>query len=257
MKKVSRTQLLIISVVFSLITIILILTLSDRTEINKMEIENAEKLLGLEFKDTERDSMLENLRMNVSSYESNRNVELKNNVVPSLLFNPLPIGFEFNTAQEALIFSNYSNTKLPDDIEKLAFYSIGELAELIRTKQISSVELTNFFLKRLEKYGPTLECVITLTKERALKRALLADKEIAEGNYRGMLHGIPFGVKDLLSTKDHKTTWGATPFIDQMIKEDAIVIKKLEEAGAVLIAKLTMGALAWGDVWYGGKTRNP
>jgi len=214
-------------------------------------------LVGLEFNDTERDSMLDNLRTNFGSYELIRNAELKNNVVPSLLFNPLPIGFEFNKVQDPLLFSNYSNTKLPDDIEKLAFYSIGELAELIRTKQFSSVELTEFFLKRLEKYGPTLECVITLTKERALRQALLADKEIAKGNYKGLLHGVPFGVKDILSTKDHKTTWGATPFIDQMIKEDAVVIKKLEEAGAVLIAKLTMGALAWGDVWYGGKTRNP
>ena len=257
MEKVSRNKLLIISIVFSLITIVLILILSDRAEISKMEIENAEKLLGLEFNDTERDSMLENLRMNVGNYELIRNVELKNNVVPSLLFNPLPIGFEFNKVQDPLLFSNYFNTELPDDIEKLAFYSIGELAELIRTKQFSSVELTEFFLKRLEKYGPTLECVITLTKERALRQALLADKEIAKGNYKGLLHGIPFGVKDLLSTKDHKTTWGATPFKDQMIKEDAVVIKKLEEAGAVLIAKLTMGALAWGDVWYGGKTRNP
>jgi Asp-tRNA(Asn)/Glu-tRNA(Gln) amidotransferase A subunit family amidase len=257
MKKVSFAQILAIGVVLSLITIVLVLTLSDRKEINKNEVENAEKIVGLKFTDAKRDSMLDNLIANLNSYKSNWKVELKNSVVPSLLFNPLPIGFEFNKIQESLVFSDYSNTKLPDDIEKLAYYSIGELAELIRTRQISSVDLTVLFLERLENFGPKLECVITLTKERALRKASFADKEIAEGNYRGMLHGIPFGVKDLLSTSDYKTTWGANPFKDQVIRKDATIIKKLEEAGAVLLVKLTMGALAWGDVWYDGKTRNP
>ena len=257
MKKVSFLQLLAISVVLSLITIVLFLTVSDKKEIETTEVENAEKMFGLKFTLSERDSMLDNLIEYRSGYKSNWNVELKNSVTPSLLFNPLPSGFEFNKEQKPLVFSNYSNTELPDDIEKLAYYSIGELAELIRTKQISSFALTEFFLLRLKEYGPKLECIINITKERALRQASLADKEIAGGNYRGLLHGIPFGVKDLLSTKDYKTTWGATPFIDQMIKEDATLIKKLEEAGAVLIVKLTMGALAWGDVWYDGKTRNP
>jgi Asp-tRNA(Asn)/Glu-tRNA(Gln) amidotransferase A subunit family amidase len=214
-------------------------------------------MFGLKFILSERDSMLDNLIEYRNSYKSNWNVELKNSVIPSLLFNPLPAGFEFNKEQKPLEFNDYTKTKMPDDIEQLAYYSIGELAELIRTKQMSSVELTVFFLERLEKFGPKLECVITLTKERALRHASLADKEISEGKYRGMLHGIPFGVKDLLSTKEYKTTWGATPFKDQVINEDATIIKKLEEAGAVLLVKLTMGALAWGDVWYGGKTRNP
>jgi Asp-tRNA(Asn)/Glu-tRNA(Gln) amidotransferase A subunit family amidase len=131
------------------------------------------------------------------------------------------------------------------------------LAELIRTKQITSVELTEFYLERLRKYDPILHCVITLTEERALKQAKLMDEELSAGKYRGLLHGIPFGVKDLLATKDYKTTWGAEPYKEQKINEDAIVIKKLEDAGAVLVAKLTMGALAWGDVWFEGKTRNP
>jgi len=257
MKKVSFLQLLAISVVLSLITIVLFLTFTDKKEIETTEVENAEKIFGLKFTLSERDSMLDNLIEYRSGYKSNWNVELKNSVTPSLLFNPLPSGFEFNKEQKPLVFSDYSNTKLPDDIEKLAYYSIGELAELIRTKQISSFALTEFFLFRLVEYGPKLECIINITKERALRQASLADKEIAQGNYRGLLHGIPFGVKDLLSTRDYKTTWGATPFIDQMLKEDATLIKNLEEAGAVLIVKLTMGALAWGDVWYGGKTRNP
>lgn len=257
MKKVSFLQLLAISVVLSVITIVIVLTVTDQREIETKEIETAEKIIGLKFILSERDSMIDNLIKYRNSYKSNWNVELKNNVVPSLLFNPLPVGFEFNKIQKPLEFSDYSKTKMPDDMEQLAYYSIGELAELIRTKQISSVDLTVFFLERLEEYGDKLECVVTLTKERALRYASLADKEIVEGKYRGLLHGIPFGVKDLLSTKNYKTTWGATPFKDQMINEDAIVIKKLEEAGAVFLAKLTMGALAWGDVWYGGKTRNP
>jgi Asp-tRNA(Asn)/Glu-tRNA(Gln) amidotransferase A subunit family amidase len=127
----------------------------------------------------------------------------------------------------------------------------------MRTKQITSMELSKFFLARLKEYGPKLECVITLTEELALKQAARADEEIAVGKYRGMLHGIPYGAKDLLAVRGYKTTWGAAPYKDQIIDQDAAVIKKLEEAGAVLVAKLTMGALAWGDVWFGGQTRNP
>ena len=113
------------------------------------------------------------------------------------------------------------------------------------------------YLGRLKKYGPKLQCVITLTEERALEHARIADEEIAKGKYRGLLHGIPYGAKDLLAVKGYKTTWGSMPYKDQTIDEDATVIKKLDEAGAVLVAKLTMGELAWGDVWYGGMTRNP
>ncbi|MCK7526425.1 MAG: amidase [Ignavibacteriales bacterium] len=163
----------------------------------------------------------------------------------------------FPKDQTDVKFSDYSNTKMPANKDELAFYTIGQLAELIRTKQISSTELTKFFIDRLKKFDPVLHCVISFTEERAFRQAKIADEEIAAGKYRGLLHGIPFGVKDLLATKDYKTTWGAMPYKDQMIDEDATVIKKLEEAGAVLIAKLSMGALAWGDVWFGGKTRNP
>jgi Asp-tRNA(Asn)/Glu-tRNA(Gln) amidotransferase A subunit family amidase len=128
---------------------------------------------------------------------------------------------------------------------------------LLRIQKLTSLELTRFCLERLKKYGPVLECVITLTEELALKQAGQADKEIAAGNYRGLLHGIPYGIKDLFAAKGYKTTWGATPYKNQMIDLDATVVKKLQAAGAVLVAKLTMGALAWGDRWYGGRTRNP
>ena len=236
------------------------LTISSQTFsqiITKENIEGAEKIIGLKFTDAERDSMLSSLDSQLVNYEHMRDISLKNSIPPAITFNPIPVGFEFPKEQKQIRFSDYSHTKLPEDINDLAYYSTGELAELIRTKQITSTKLTKFFLERLKKYDPALHCVIALTEERALRQAKLMDDEIAAGKYRGLLHGIPFGVKDLLATKDYKTTWGAMPYKEQMIDEDATVIKKLEDAGAVLCAKLTMGALAWGDVWYGGKTRTP
>jgi Asp-tRNA(Asn)/Glu-tRNA(Gln) amidotransferase A subunit family amidase len=127
----------------------------------------------------------------------------------------------------------------------------------MRRKKITSTELTRLYLDRLKEYGPKLECVITLTEDLALRQAKRADEEIAAGKYRGPLHGIPYGAKDLFAVRGYRTTWGAAPYVDQMIDDDAAVIEKLEAAGAVLVAKLTLGALAWGDVWYGGMTRNP
>ncbi|MBM3297359.1 MAG: amidase, partial [Candidatus Aminicenantes bacterium] len=134
---------------------------------------------------------------------------------------------------------------------------VTKLAALLRARKITSTELTQLYLDRLKTYGPRLECVITLTEELALEQARRADAEISAGRYRGPLHGIPWGAKDLLSTKGIRTTWGAVPYKDRVFDEDATVVKKLEEAGAVLVAKLTLGELAWGDVWYNGRTRNP
>lgn len=230
---------------------------SNAQNITKENIENAEKLIGLSFTEAERDSMLGLLGEQFVNYQKIHAFELNNNVPPSIMFNPIPVSFKFNYLQKLVKFSDYSYVKMPSDKNDLAFYSIGELAELIRTKRITSTGLTKFFIDRLKKYDPQLHCVITLTEERAFRQAKIADEEIVSGKYRGILHGIPFGVKDLLSTRDYKTTWGAMPFKDQMLTEDAIIIKKLETAGAVLIVKLSMGALAWGDVWFGGKTRNP
>ena len=225
--------------------------------IDREAIQKSEIILGLEFTDQERDSMIADLEQSREDFNAIRDFQLDNSIPPALAFNPVPVGFDFEGEQQEIKYSNYSNTKLPDDLNELAFYSIGQLAELIRTGKITSVELTGFFLDRLKKYGGSLQCVITLTEELAMKQAKKADKEIAEGKYRGMLHGIPYGAKDLLSVKGYRTTWGAMPYKDQVIEKDAEVIKRLEEAGAVLVAKLTMGALAWGDVWFGGKTRNP
>jgi Asp-tRNA(Asn)/Glu-tRNA(Gln) amidotransferase A subunit family amidase len=201
--------------------------------------------------------MVDGLNENLESYIKNRELSLMNEIPPAISFNPLPVGFSISQKQNKLIFSKYNSIKLPSNMDALAFYSIGELAQLIKDRKISSVELTRFFIDRLKKYSPDLFNVITITEERAYAEAKKADLEIRSGKYRGMLHGIPYGVKDLLSTKNYKTTWGASPFKDQLIDEDAEVIKKLSNSGAVLIAKFSMGELAWGDVWFGGRTRNP
>lgn len=230
---------------------------AQENKITKENIQHAEKITGLEFNDAERDSMLDNLNEQLGNYNKIRSLILPNSIPPAITFNPVPIGFKFDQKQMPVKFSDYNNIKLPANRDDLAYYSIGELAHLIKSKQITSTELTKFFIERLKKFSPKLLNVITLTEDRALAEARKADEEIAGGKYRGLLHGIPFGVKDLLSTKTYKTTWGATPYKEQVIDEDATVIKKLNEAGAVLAAKFTMGALAWGDVWFGGMTRNP
>ena len=140
---------------------------------------------------------------------------------------------------------------------ELAFLPVTHLSQLIKRRQISSMDLTKLYLERLKKYNEQLHCVITFTEELALKQAKKADDEIRVGHYRGPLHGIPYGVKDLFAVKNYRTTWGATPFKEQSFDEDATLVKKLEEAGAVLLAKTSVGALAWGDVWFDEKTRNP
>ncbi len=229
----------------------------NEKKIKKEIIPNAEKIIGLEFTDAERDSMVDALNDQLNNYENIRKIHLDNSIPPAILFNPIPVGFKFDQKQKQLKFSDYSYVKMPKNIEDITFYSIGELAQLIKTRKITSTQLTKFYLERLKKYGPKLHSVITLTEERALRQAEKADQEISKGKYRGMLHGIPFGVKDLLNSKGYKTTWGAAPYKDQLNNKDATVIKKLEDAGAVLCAKLSMGELAMDDVWFGGMTRNP
>lgn len=220
-------------------------------------LQDAQKVMGLNFSEAQLDSTLTEMEEMQESYAAIRKVDLPNNVAPALVFNPIPVGYTFEQQKTKFEVAAPAKVKLPRKREELAFYSVPQLAELVRTQQITSEELTKFYLARLKKYGPTLQCVTTLTEELALQQARQADKEIKAGRYKGMLHGIPFGVKDLLSTKRYKTTWGAMPYKDQVIDEDATVVQRLQDAGGVLVAKLTLGALAMGDVWYGGKTRSP
>jgi Asp-tRNA(Asn)/Glu-tRNA(Gln) amidotransferase A subunit family amidase len=220
-------------------------------------VNAAARVFGLDFTPVERDSMLDKLNEARKNYEALRKIDLPNDIAPALYFNPLPAGFVMPTGPSAFKASPVGKVSLPANRDELAFYTVSQLGELIRTKQISSVDLTQFFLNRLKTYGTTLHCVITLTDELALAQAKRADAELNAGKYRGPLHGIPYGAKDLLAKKGYKTTWGSVPYKDQAIDSDATVIRKLEEAGAILCAKMSVGELAMGDVWFGGKTRNP
>ena len=250
----------------SIITILCILSFTlggfitqklEEEKITVALIKQAQKIIGLDFTDAEADTMLLDLERRRKSYAALRNLNISNSVAPALNFNPLPAGYRFPDQANYFKVSAQQNIKLPADREKLAFFTITQLAGLIQSKQISSVELTRFFIERVKKYDPVLLYAVSITEERAMKQARKADAEIAAGKYRGLLHGIPFGVKDLLATKDYKTTWGSVAYKDQKIDMDATVVTRLENAGAVLIAKMTLGELAMGDVWFGGKTKNP
>ncbi|GAB3999382.1 amidase [Spirosoma daeguense] len=229
----------------------------DKKPITADMVNVAARVFGLEFTPSERDSMLDNLNNARQNYEALRKIDLPNDVAPALYFNPLPSGFVMPIGASSFKASAPEKIVLSKNREELAYYTVGQLGQLIRTRQISSVELTTFFLERLKTYDAKLHCVISLTDDLALRQARRADAELKAGKYRGPLHGIPYGAKDLLATKDYKTTWGADPYKDQKIDMDATVIRRLEEAGAVLCGKMTLGALAMGDVWFGGMTRNP
>ncbi len=224
----------------------------------KSDIAGAEKLVGLEFDDAERDSMQSDLADYRNGYEALRRVTLENHVQPALVMHvSSPPAVKSTRGAKRLRLGEPRHTKRPANLEDVAFWSVRDLAHLVRTRQVTSVELTTMYLDRLKQFGPTLECVVSLTEARAMEHARRADEEIKAGKYRGPLHGIPYGAKDLLAVKGTKTTWGSVPFKEQVIDETATVIQRLDDAGAVLVAKLTLGELAWGDVWFGGMTRNP
>lgn len=225
--------------------------------ITRASARGAAGLIGLRFSDAKIDSMIDGLKDQAKNYQALRVTPLGNGVPPALVFNPLPVGFTVDRTRRPFVASRRERVTVPSTEDELAFMPVGDLAELMRTRRVSSVQLTQLFLNRLKKYGPGLECVITLTGDSAMEQAHRADREIAAGKYRGPLHGIPYGAKDLLATRGIRTTWGSVPFKDQMFTENAAVISRLADAGAVLVAKLTMGEVAWGDVWFGGMTRNP
>ena len=228
----------------------------EKKEISKNDIISSEKILGVEFSSSERDSLINTVARRLGQYKALREIDIPNNISFPLFYDPLPIGMKISQGKDNFQFRDIKTLR-PDNLEKCAFMTIPQLAYLIRTKQVSSEELTRMYLDRLKRYQNDLQCVVTLTEELAIEQARKADLEISNGKYLGLLHGIPWGAKDLLSVPNYKTTWGAVPFKDQIIDEKGTVVKKLEEAGAVLVAKLTLGALAWGDVWFGGKTKNP
>jgi len=227
-------------------------------DITATTIAAAEEIAGLKFDDAERAMMLDGLKQQESRIEALHKIPLANSVSPAIVFDPMPAGKSPPlNAKRAMVRSPVATRSLPSSDDEIAFLPVTELSELIRRGKLKPSRLTEIYLTRLKKYDPVLRCVITLTEERALAQAKQADAEIARGSYRGPLHGIPWGAKDLLAVRGYKTTWGAGPYREQVIDEDATVVQRLDRAGAILVAKLTLGELAQGDMWYGGRTRNP
>ncbi|OFV82706.1 MAG: hypothetical protein A2Y78_11095 [Acidobacteria bacterium RBG_13_68_16] len=221
-------------------------------------IRQAEWISGLELTDEQRKLMAAGVSETVEGFVKIRQVPLDNAVAPAFHFATVEAGNQRAVRRDTKVtFKPARSVARPTDPDDLAFASVAALASLLRNRKVSSVELTRLYLDRLRRYDPLLECVITFTEELALQQARQADREIAAGRWRGPLHGIPWGAKDLLAVPGYPTTWGAEPFKDQVRKEKATAALRVEEAGAVLVAKLTLGALAMGDVWHGGQTRNP
>ncbi len=227
-------------------------------------IDRAAEMAGVgPFSDEQKKMMLDGLNGQRDAYAAIRALKIANSVAPAFVFHPGPaakerLAGEGECSQHSEDFGPGAPCSVPSsDIKDLAFSTVGELSRLLGACKISSLELTKMYIARLKRYDSKLHFVITLTEERALAQAKKADEEIAAGHYRGPLHGIPWGAKDLLAVKGYPTTWGAGGFEHQSFDEDATVVKRLDEAGAVLIAKFTLGALAMGDKWFGGRTRNP
>ena len=227
------------------------------TTLTTDQIAAAEKLFDLNFSAEQREQMLKTLTERIANYATNRDASLDNGVPLSLHFNVNAADPQPAAVPRSYAISPQPAVARPDNLDDIAFYPVTQLAELLRTRQVSSLEMTEMYLDRLKRYDSVLECVACFTEDLAYEQAKRADDEISRGLYRGPLHGVPWGAKDLLATRAYPTGWGAMPYKDQVIDLDATVVGRLEEAGAVLIAKLTLGALANGDVWHGGTTRNP
>ncbi len=233
--------------------------------ITRETLAAAEELAGVRFTDAQRDLMLKGVADLRDDYVHRRQVSLANDVPPALRFDPRPPGSGAAPQEPDRVFRASGGASpavevpanLPANLEDLAFLPLLDLARLVQARRVTSVELTKMYLARLRRLDRQLLAVITFTEERALREAEAADRQIAAGRYRGPLHGIPWGAKDLLAARGYPTTWGSVPFKNQVIDEDATVVARLAAAGAVLVAKTSVGELAWGDVWFGGTTKNP
>lgn len=228
----------------------------DATAVTEAMIEQAEWVAGLKLSEADRKAIVGRVNQSARTFDRARKVPLPNDVPPAFAF--LPSGEPADRGPRGTVEAiTAAVPKKPESADDLAFLPLTALAQLVRTRAVTSAELTSLYLDRLKKYDPALKCVVTLTEDLARKQAEKADQEIAAGRYRGPLHGIPWGAKDLIAYPGYKTTWGAGHYKDQTLDAKATVARKLDEAGAVLVAKLTLGALAMGDRWFGGMTRNP
>jgi Asp-tRNA(Asn)/Glu-tRNA(Gln) amidotransferase A subunit family amidase len=220
-------------------------------------VTDALKLSGIELTEDERKALVEGANRNLSGYDEIRKLHIPPDVSPPFHFSPMVSGLTVNKTRLPFKLSSAPSVKRPANLEDVAFWPIRNLGELIRTKQVTSLELTDMYLARLHRYNPVLNNVVTFLDDHGRAEAKRADAEIASGKYKGPLHGIPWGAKDIISLKGYKTTWGSAPFKDQVLDYDASVIEMLRDAGAVLIAKVTTGELASGDNWFGGQTKSP
>ncbi|HEX7138761.1 MAG TPA: amidase [Vicinamibacterales bacterium] len=226
----------------------------------KDALKCAEQLHGVHFTEAEEEMALGPASRNLDAYEELRKLEIPMDTEPAITFRPYLPGKQpsgRSTRGAKLVVVKPAHGQVGASLEDLAFEPVTSLAALVESRKISSVDLTKMYLGRLTRFGEQLHCVVTLTEDLALEQAAAADKEIRAGRYRGPLHGIPWGAKDLLDTKGIRTTWGAKPYENRVAQYDATVVERLRDAGAVLVAKLSMGALAQGGVWFGGSTRNP
>jgi Asp-tRNA(Asn)/Glu-tRNA(Gln) amidotransferase A subunit family amidase len=232
----------------------------DKDKVTIEMIDEAAAIADVPLPAEYRQLMVDALNEHVKNYEEIYKLHIPNNVAPALVFDPVLASTKFETEKRPLRISAapaIAASGVSKNLEDLCFHSARDLAELVRTKKVSSVALTEMYIERLKRYDPLLHFVITFTEDRAQAKAKEADREIAAGKYRGPLHGLPWGGKDLLSVAGYRTTWGAGGFENQTFDEDATVVKRLDAAGAVLVAKLSLGALAMDDHWFGAKTRNP
>jgi Asp-tRNA(Asn)/Glu-tRNA(Gln) amidotransferase A subunit family amidase len=228
-------------------------------DITKETIAAAAEIAGVSFDDAQRTQMVDALKRQTAQLDALHKVALPNDVAPALVFDPFPPGRPTAAAARVgpVVATRVTPRAAPVDPESLAFATIPTLHAHLRARRVTSVQLTEMYLRRLERYDPVLKCVVTLTAERALRQAREADRQFAAGRITGPLQGIPWGAKDLLATKGYRTTWGTAPYREQVIDADATVVQRLDASGAVLVAKLTLGELAQGDQWFGGMTRNP
>ena len=247
-----------------MIATVLLLTASPATlpaqgevRVDAADVSDAARVAGLSFTPEEVELMMPDVLERMAAFDELRSTTLSNGVAPAMIFSPWIPGIEPRASQRVLPMPGLPDVARPADLEEAAFWSIAELAALLRKTDVTSVELTEMYLDRLERLDAELHCVITFTRERALESAARADALFAEGTDLGLLHGIPWGVKDPMACEGYRTTWGAKPFGKQVLDETAEVIARLDAAGAVLVAKLSVGAPAWGDVWFGERTRSP
>ena len=228
--------------------------------VTKEMVTAAAALIGLEFSDVEKDELVQTLGGTLALVVQSRSVSLPNSVGPAIRFDAELPGKAIKPTLKVRVTEDRRRRRpvaRPASDPELAFLTATELSELVRSRQVTATGLTQLYLDRLKRHGPTLQCVVTLTEDRALSQARQADEEIKAGRYRGPLHGIPWGAKDLFSVSGYPTTWGTGPYREQVLGDTATVVERLDRAGAILVAKLTLGELAMGDVWFGGTTKNP